>query len=248
LARHVAHDADERACGPRHVALTSAGEALAEEARLILAAVERADRRLRGFAAADGGAIRLGAVPSAMASLVPAALEALRAERPRVELRLEEGWSRDLAARTRRGELDLAVVAGAGELLTCEELVALLPGAHPLAARAELRLADLAAEPWLVAPEPAGRQAVLDACATAGFAPRVVAAVAWESTAALIAAGVGVALAPAGTAARWRGEALAVRALADRPQRRLSLLRAPVASPTPATRDLARLLRDAATR
>jgi DNA-binding transcriptional LysR family regulator len=79
-----------RACGPRHVALTSAGEALAEEARLILAAVERADRRLRGFAAADGGAIRLGAVPSAMASLVPAALEALRAERPRVELRLEE--------------------------------------------------------------------------------------------------------------------------------------------------------------
>jgi DNA-binding transcriptional LysR family regulator len=232
---------------PRRVALTAAGEALVEEAAAILPAVERADRRLRGHAAPDGGAIRLGAVPSAMVGLVPEALEALRAERPRVELRLEEGWSQDLARRTARGDLDLAVVAGPGELLVREELVALLPGGHPLADRTALRLADLAAEPWLVAPEPAGRQAVLEACARAGFAPRIVAGVAWEATAALIAAGVGVALAPAGLAARLRDRALAVRALADRPERPLSLVHAPVASPIPAARDLARLLHRAAT-
>jgi DNA-binding transcriptional LysR family regulator len=231
---------------PRHVALTSAGEALAEEAALILPAVERAVRRLRGFAAPDGGAIRLCAAPSAMAGLVPAALDALRAERPRVELRLEEDWSQELARRTARGELDLAVVAGPGELLACEELVALLPSAHALAARADLRLADLAAEPWLVAPEPGGRQAVLDACARAGFTPGIVAAVGWESAGALIAAGVGVALAPSGMVARWHDRGLVVRPLADRPERRLSLLHAPVARPTPATRDLARQLRRAA--
>ena len=48
---------------------------------------------MTGFAAPDGGAVRLGAVPSALATFVPAALTALRERRPRVDIQVDEGWS-----------------------------------------------------------------------------------------------------------------------------------------------------------
>src|SRR5690349_16891057 len=120
--------------GPRHVALTPAGSALVEEAAAILPAIDAAGRRVRGFAASDGGAVRIGAVPSALAGFVPDALRALRAERPRVEMHVEEGWSGDLVRRTARGDLDLAVVSAGdgtrsppGAPLLREPFVALLP-------------------------------------------------------------------------------------------------------------------------
>ena len=233
--------------GPRHVSLTPAGAALAEEAEALLPAIEAAGRRLRGFAARDGGAVRLGAVPSAMAALVPDALRALRAERPRVEIQAHEGWSADLARLTARGDLDLAIVAGGeGDALLREPFVALLPVGHPLARRTGLALSDLADEPWIVAPEPGGRGAVLAACAAAGFAPRVVASAGWHASAPLIAAGLGVALAPRSTAAGLPG--VATRELAGAPERELVLIRAPRARATPVERDLERLLRATSSR
>src|SRR3954468_9884429 len=56
--------------GPRQVSLTPAGAALVEEADAIVPALEAAGRRMRGFAATDGGAVRIGAVPSALAGFV----------------------------------------------------------------------------------------------------------------------------------------------------------------------------------
>jgi DNA-binding transcriptional LysR family regulator len=236
--------------GPRHVSLTPAGAALAAEADAILAALDAAGRRMRGFAAPDGGAVRVGAVPSALAGFVPAALAALRAQRPRVEIEAVEGWSADLARRTARGDLDLAIVAGAGagEVLVHEPFAALLPAAHALAARRRMALADLAGEPWIVAPEPGGRQAVLAACAAAGFAPHVAATAGWDATPGLIAAGLGVALAPRATAARLgRRAGVVARALTGAPERELRLIRPPRARRTAVERDLERHLRELAT-
>jgi len=177
------------------------------------------------------------------------------AQRPRVEIEVAEGWSADLARRTARGDLDLAIVAGdpaahpGAEVLLREPFAALLAAAHPLAGRRALALGDLREEPWIVAPEPGGRSVVLAACATAGFAPRVVATAGWDATPRLIATGLGVALAPRGTAARLgRRAGVVARAVAGAPQRELLLIRPPRPRRTPVERDLERHLRDAATR
>lgn len=232
--------------GPRHVSLTPAGAALVEEATAILPAIDAAARRISGFAESDGGAVRLGAVPSALATFVPEALRALRAQRPRVEIRIDEGWSAELARLTARGDLDLAIVSAhgsdplpAGDTLLREPFVALLSTDHPLADRKRLSLGDLADEPWLVAPEPGGRRAVLAACAAAGFTPRIVGTATWHAAARLVAAGVGVALAPQSTAGRLAHEpAVTARALADVPLRELRLIKPARAQRTPAERDL----------
>lgn len=243
--------------GPRHVSLTPAGAALLEEAGTILPAIDAAARRISGFAASDGGAVRLGAVPSALASFVPTALKELRAQRPRVEIQVEEGWSAELARLTARGELDLAIVSTgspsplpAGPTLLQELFVAVMSADHPLARRSKrLSLRDLADEPWLVAPDPGGRQAVLGACAAAGFSPRIVGSAAWHAAGSLIAIGLGVALAPESTAARLALDPRVVgKALADVPVRELRLITPPRAHRTPAERDLELNLREAARR
>ena len=211
---------------------------------------------MRGFAATDGGAVRLGAVPSALASFVPDGLLALRAQRPRIEIQVDEGWSGDLARLTARGDLDLAVVsAGAttasppGVLLLREPFVALLPADQPIARPKRLALRDLAGESWFVAPGPGGREAVLAACAAAGFTPRIAGSAAWDSVGRLIGIGLGVALAPESTAVRLAQDpAVVARTLADMPVRELRLIRAPRARRTPVERDLEAHLREAARR
>jgi DNA-binding transcriptional LysR family regulator len=242
--------------GPRHVALTPAGAALVEEAAAILPAIDAAGRRIRGFAASDGGAVRIGAVPSALATVVADALRALRVERPRAEIHVEEGWSGDLVRLTARGDLDLAVVStGEGAQsppaapLLREPFVALLPARGRLARRRRLALGDLAGEPWLVAPEPGGREAVLAACAAAGFAPRIAGAAGWHAAGRLIGLGLGVALAPERTGAHVAREpGVVARPLSDAPARELRLLRPPRARRTPAEADLEARLREAAGR
>jgi DNA-binding transcriptional LysR family regulator len=238
---------------PRQVSLTPAGAALVEESATILAAVNSADRRLKGFAAADGGAVRLGTVPSAMAAFVPSALRELRGLRPRVEIEVEEGWSPDLVRLTARGDLDLAIVSGAaaesmrGETLLREPFVALLPASHRLATRRRISMRDLASDRWIVAPEPGGRRAVMTACARAGFAPDVVASATWEAGRELIAIGLGVALTPKLMADQMPDHmGVVARPVADVPERQLRLIRAPRSEPSPVDRDLGGFLRNAA--
>jgi DNA-binding transcriptional LysR family regulator len=229
--------------GPRQVALTPAGEALAAHARTLLPAIDAAEREMHSYASADGGAVRLGAVPSAMASLVPDALAALRTVRPRVQVRLDESWSDDLLERIARRELDLAIVSAAASdvpakntLLISEPFVAVLPSRHRLARRRVLSLSDLRGEPLVVAPSPAIRRELVRVCAWAGFVPEITATVGASASARLVASGIGVALVPASTAPKARG--LVVRPVPDVPPRSLVLASAHREHRTGAERDL----------
>jgi DNA-binding transcriptional LysR family regulator len=239
--------------GPRHVSVTPAGAALLEEADAILPAIDAASRRLSGFRSDDGGAVRLGAVPSAMAAFVPDALRALRGERPRAEIAAEEGWSTDLARLIARGNLDIAIistpasVAMPADTLLREPFYAMLPAGHPLGRHAQLELGQLADEPWVVASDPAGRLPMLTACARAGFTPRIVASASWDAAEALIATGLGVTMVPRSTAARvQRPDAVAARLLADVPERELLMVGARRAQRMPVELALERRLREAA--
>jgi DNA-binding transcriptional LysR family regulator len=134
---------------------------------------------------------------------------------PGAEATVEEGGTEELAERVRRGRLHLAVGfqdaaqprrehpgTERRDLLREPFLVALWPG-HPLAERAAVPIAALAAEPW-VAPSDAGL--IARACAEAGFRLRLT-MISRDPLAnrALVARGLAVTLVPALLADEFAG-------------------------------------------
>lgn len=88
--------------------LTEAGHVAVERAREIVALYD-------GIAAETGGdnelrgRLRIGAIHTALASTLPAALAALAAEHPHVRINVASGMSAELAVRVEAGELDVAI-------------------------------------------------------------------------------------------------------------------------------------------
>jgi DNA-binding transcriptional LysR family regulator len=193
----------------RRVDLTPAGQRYLERARSILAQVAAAGAEAGRVAAGELGRVSLGFTGSATYELLPSLARALRRDLPGIELDLrgEMLTPRQVEA-LRAGVLDVGFLRPPTpapdldlQVLRREALVAAIPAAHPLAERKRVRLRDLADEPFIT--YPAGQRSavapvVLEACAKAGFSPRVVHEVAETSTLmSFVAAGLGVALVPA---------------------------------------------------
>lgn len=191
----------------RAVTLTRAGLGFLEDAKAILARTEDAARNAREIADGGGLTLRVGAIDSASASFLPAAINALRAAHPQVDLRLTETMTAPQLQMLRTGRLDLALIRPPTaasefpfEVLREERLVALLPEGHPLARRERLAIADLAAEPVIIPAKrarPYAYDLVMAYFASAGLVPRIL----QETTEkpamlAMVASGMGIALAP----------------------------------------------------
>jgi DNA-binding transcriptional LysR family regulator len=99
---------------------------------------------------------------------------------------------------------------------------AVVPADHPLAGRSSVTLADLASDVWVgAAASDACGHIVSGICAAAGFSPDVQHYCReWDAVAALVAAGVGVALIPR-SAQPLRPRGLAVLPVAGAPASRL---------------------------
>src|ERR671933_1825248 len=190
----------------RGVRLTEAGEAVVRHAEAILARLAEAEAELEAIAGLRGGRLRLAAFESAAASLMPPAIAAFRAAHPGIELSLILAEPEDSAPLLKSGELDLALgfdsrirgeVDGiARQHLLSDPMFLVLPADHPLARKRNLRLADLADDPWIAGTSDCECNRLIGrACAVAGFEPRI----AFETddyTAmqGFVAAGVGVSL------------------------------------------------------
>jgi DNA-binding transcriptional LysR family regulator len=136
---------------------TDAARQLARRAESILATIELAARELEGTEAVPGGRVRMGAIPTAMAALVPRAVADLSGRHPDAAIELAEGKSASLLRRASGGRLDLAVVAGpvapeaglSSEVLVHDPLLVALPRSHPLAGRPSVGPDDLAGLTWV---------------------------------------------------------------------------------------------------
>jgi DNA-binding transcriptional LysR family regulator len=149
----------------RGVALTAAGETLLHEGRAALAATTAAARRTRRAGGADGAGGSAGA-PNRLVLAVKAAashellhklLDAYAAEPDATEVEVLPSGTCEQGEMLRDGRADVALMhtpfnslAGFdSEELTSEGQIAVLPAAHPLAARTSLTLADVADIPGL---------------------------------------------------------------------------------------------------
>src|SRR5262245_13885155 len=96
----------------RRVSLTVAGEVLLDEARRVLAAVDRARERMAAVTSGAVGRIRLGATPTVGHYLLPAVLARYRSQHPTFDLHFEIGDVDTIADRVARNDLDMAVISG----------------------------------------------------------------------------------------------------------------------------------------
>ena len=193
----------------RRVELTPAGERLYQRVREILPLLDAAVAEVRRVHSGEEGVIRLGFIGSATYELMPALSRSLQADLPKLRVELTgELLSPDVEAALRERRIDLGVLRPFDppdgievRTLRSELLVAALPIDHPAADSDSVTLAELASEPFVnyVRGGSAMAGAVASACASAGFQPQVRLEV--RETASLVsfvAAGIGVALVPAG--------------------------------------------------
>lgn len=168
---------------PGGLKLTPAGETLLQHADAIAQRLALADTQLSELAAAERVRLRVGAFPSALATLVPSAVAALRAEEPDAEVLIEEGVRELLTERVAAGELHVAVAFQDVALprrehegierhdLRRESFLIALPPDHPLAALDAVPIGALADEPWTA---PSSSHLIGRACRAAGFEPRLI--------------------------------------------------------------------------
>jgi len=188
----------------RGVTLTDAGHALVTRADSIAAELAAAEAQLAAFARTAAGHVRLAALPSSNATLVPAALADLAARRPDITVSLVEAGPDQAFPLLQRAECDLAITfdhptlpAPAGLVtvpLLDDHLFVILPTGHPLAGQEEVDLSQLATQPWIISER--CRAQTLHACALAGFSPTIALATDdyQQAVPRLVAPGIGVSL------------------------------------------------------
>ncbi len=194
----------------RNVSLTEDGIVLLEEVRPILSRLEDLEQRFRAERHRPSTVLRIGAIDSAAAGLVPQVLHDLREERPGLITQLVEDKSIRLIPKLLAGRLDVIFIRPREgmsrklgmKLLLEETPVVAVPQNHALANRQSITVADLLDEP-LIVPErrsrPHSYDLTLDIFAQAGMHPRIAQVADEKQTIInLVAAGIGCAVVP-----RW---------------------------------------------
>ncbi|MBD8874719.1 LysR family transcriptional regulator [Roseibium polysiphoniae] len=194
----------------RNVALTQDGERLVVAARDILERVDQVETVFRETLRERRSIVRVGAIDSAAAGLIPQLLPHFRDAYPDVDLQLLEQKTIRLLPRLLSGRLDVALVRPP-ELkdprlmfrpLFHETAVVALPASHPLAAQSVISVDDMADEPLIVPDRrsrPHSHDLTMKLFIEAGLTARVAQIAEEKQTIVnLVSAGLGLAIVP-----RW---------------------------------------------
>ncbi|WP_253905040.1 LysR family transcriptional regulator [Arthrobacter sp. H14] len=192
----------------RTVSLTAAGHSFLPHARRIVDELDLARRAAGATEHEVYGRVAIGFSGALNHLTLPPLTRALRTKHPNIALSLVDRVMTDEAVQQlSHGSLDLAFVGLPMETsvvqhraISIETLKAVLPLDHPLAADAEVDLAELADDDFVAMPRYPGsvlRETMGRAGANAGFHPRIVQEVVDPFLIlSLVAAGVGISLVP----------------------------------------------------
>lgn len=195
----------------RRVRLTPAAHALLGHADDLAARWETARGELGSYADQSGGTLRIGGFSSVIRSLIIPAYEWLSREDPLLHVKLLEVETAEAYERLLARDVDIAItLPNLGgptaddprfeqEPLLDEPEDLLLPLEHPLAARTDIALEEVAHDDWVL-PEPHScdqYDLTAAACSAAGFTPKVAHnAKDWGATFAMVAHGLGICMKP----------------------------------------------------
>ncbi|TYK58346.1 LysR family transcriptional regulator [Pseudomonas synxantha] len=212
----------------RRVELSEAGRLFLQEARLVLAQVDKAADVARRAQLGELGELKIGFTSSApFNSSIPQAIFAFRQAFPAVHLNLQEMSSTEVAESLVDESIQVGLIRplplpdslSVVELMR-EPLVAVLSAGHPLVEGSErgLHLAQLAQEPFVFFPRTYGSglyAQLLNLARDAGFSPHFAQEAGEAMTIiGLVAAGLGVSVLPA-SYQRIRIDGVVYRTLLD---------------------------------
>src|SRR5262245_54999245 len=189
----------------RSIRLTRSGELFLSRVERALGEIDNGRRELADLKAADRGSVALGFLRTLAAKYVPELVRRFGARHPGVRFTFAQNNSTAIEAQLERGELDLIFVAvppGRSGFdwarVADQELVLIVPRSHRLAGRRQVRLREVAKEPFVSFKQGRAIRHMNDElCQAAGFSP----VVSFEgddssSVAGFVAAGFGVAIVP----------------------------------------------------
>jgi DNA-binding transcriptional LysR family regulator len=203
---------------------TAEAHALLPELVGAFAAIGGVERLAEALRTGRTGQITIAAVPVLATALLPEAIQAFRATRPEVMVRLRATTALDAVNQVADHRADIGVILGTSSdarveatLLCRSEVGCALPPGHPLAARRSLSLADLALAPLIsLSPQQPVGALVRDA-QHGGAAACTAIEVSQSSVAcALVRAGAGIAVLDGFGLAEARAQGLATRPLKPR--------------------------------
>lgn len=235
---------------------TLEGEAFLPRARRILAEIDAARQEAHEAREMLRGKVVVGVLPTIAPYWLPPVIAEFAKRFPGVEIVLEEDRTAQLLKLTGDCEVDLAIVSlpvhdpcMVVENLLTEELLLILPPAHPLAPKRRITLDDLAGERFILMKEGhcLGDQ-VLDFCTRREFHPQVSCRSAQiETIRSLVRAGLGISLIPRMAAASEAGDTPVCRSLdKPRPSRTLAACWLAQRPPGRAAAEFLKCLRQAA--
>ncbi|QHC72574.1 LysR substrate-binding domain-containing protein [Rathayibacter sp. VKM Ac-2805] len=206
---------------PRGVQLTEAGRVLVERARAVRRELRAAEGELEAIRGLERGTVRLGSFPTVSASLLSDALKDAHAAWPGIEIRVQSALRPQLIDMLSSGEIELALLwsyAWTEETeknlvlrrLVQDETMLLVAADSPIQDGVPLR--SLSREQWITrnGGHPAA-DVLYRSCARARITPDVVyEAYDYQEVQAMVAAGVGIAMAPRLALATHRDDVRAV--------------------------------------
>lgn len=190
----------------RGIRLTDAGRLLVERSREILGRLDAAHAEVVAYAGLHAGRVRLAAFPSALATIVPAAVARFADERPGVLVELVEAEPPESLHGLRSGDIDVALVfehdgsdtdpRGVTVTPVLDEPIYVVTPAGDRRSGDPAALATYADDSWIAGCERC-RGHLLERGARAGFEPRIgFETDDYVAVQSLVAAGVGVSTLP----------------------------------------------------
>ena len=212
------------------VALTEAGAMVLPHMQAILAENKRLTELAADIRSADAGTVRLGAFTSVAVHWLPGIIQDFQAAHPRVKLELLSGDYYDMEQWLRKGSVDLGFVTlpapeGMETVTLCQdELLAVLPPDHPLAAWEAIPIAELADAPFISLPQSSAHD-IHRALDKAGVHPQIKLTTRDDyAIIAMVEQGLGVSIMPE-LLLRGRSQGVALRPLLPRAERTIALAR-----------------------
>jgi LysR family hca operon transcriptional activator len=141
--------------GVRGIALTAAGRAFLEHAKMILAQTQAATDAARKAASPPKPSLAVGVLVGHETDWLPRSTSLLRDELFSAEIKVSSGFSTTLANDLQRGTLDVAFLRHetdadlAFKLVETEPLIAILPSDHPLASKDTVHPRDFVDETFI---------------------------------------------------------------------------------------------------